>query len=410
MILTAPLLASAIGCPLDRAQVYADHLRDACLSYDISTPERMAAFLGQLGHESASFRYVREIASGAAYEGRADLGNTQPGDGVRYRGRGLMQVTGRANYRRVTRRLRAKLGAVPDFEAEPEQLEQPRWAAYSAGDYWDAHGLNAYADAGDFEAITQKINGKLNGQADRLARWLLAKQALASFVAAPASATPTVKESLTPEPIPQPEPSMLPLIAALGNTLIAALTPLAAEKIQKEISRHTDNTAVAEQITSAVVDAAIAATGKTDPIEAVAAAKSDPEVMARVEQSTLDRLASMAPMLERLAALDREQFADEEASRAAAAQRAAADPHDVAPLLTRAALGGIAALIIFVGGIVVLQIIKTGKADAEVWALLVALVTWAMSRAGSIYDYRFGSSRGSSTKDVVIGELSKKGR
>ena len=101
------------------------------------------------------------------YEGRADLGNNQPGDGQRYCGRGLIQITGRANYAAARNRMRAIGIDCPDFEAEPEQLEEPWWAALSAADYWTSRGLNPLADAGDFEAITRRINGGLNGQADR---------------------------------------------------------------------------------------------------------------------------------------------------------------------------------------------------------------------------------------------------
>ena len=101
-----------------------------------------------------------------------DLGNTIKGDGFRYRGRGLLQTTGRANYRSLSRRLGV------DFEASPELLAEYKWAALSAADYWDSRKLNALADAGDFERITRKINGGLNGQADRLKLWAMCKQAV----------------------------------------------------------------------------------------------------------------------------------------------------------------------------------------------------------------------------------------
>ena len=82
-----------------RAPLYAVPLSDAMAEYGIDTPARQAGFLAQIAHESGSLVYVEEIASGAAYEGRADLGNTEPGDGERYKGRGILQITGRANYR-----------------------------------------------------------------------------------------------------------------------------------------------------------------------------------------------------------------------------------------------------------------------------------------------------------------------
>lgn len=408
MRITPELLIRVTGCSKPLAELYARHLDEACQAYAINTTDRLAAFLAQLGHESGSLRYVRELASGEGYEGRRDLGNTQPGDGPRYRGRGLIQVTGRSNYRAAAHRMRG-LGA-PDFEAEPEALEQPQWAAFSAADYWQANGFNAIADAGEIDRISRGINRgdpdsrlPANHEPERRERWRRARAALAGDAADPVVKTLPATVGTTP----LEEQPMLPLLKALGESLVAAFTPLAAEKITKEISRHTDRPEVAEQVTTAIIEAAKAATGEADPIAAVAAARAEPAVLAQVEKTALEQLASMAPLLQQLDALDRQAFADEEASRAAAAVRAAADPADMAPALTRAALIGVASLILFVGIIVVVQMVKSGKADPEVWGLLVALVTWATAKAGSIYDYRFGSSRGSGAKDAVIGELSR---
>lgn len=140
--------------------------------YQINTPKRLAAFLAQLAHESGSFKYVREIASGEAYEGRKDLGNIQPGDGVKFKGRGLIQITGRTNY--------TKLGEAfkQDFITNPEKLEQPLFATLSAGWFWSMHGLNQLADKGDFILITKRINGGTNGLADRQAHWERCKKVL----------------------------------------------------------------------------------------------------------------------------------------------------------------------------------------------------------------------------------------
>lgn len=97
------------------------------------------------------------------------------GDGERFKGHGLIQVTGRANHAKVRDRLRQRFPNVPDFEVYPEMLCDPHWASLSACDYWDDHGLNALADVGDFKRITRRINGGLNGFKDRLARWDSAK-------------------------------------------------------------------------------------------------------------------------------------------------------------------------------------------------------------------------------------------
>lgn len=118
-------------------------------------------FLAQIGHESGQLRYVRELASGEAYEGRKDLGNTQPGDGVRYKGRGLIQVTGRNNYA-----LCGKALGLPLVE-KPEMLELPEYAVESAGWYWNSRNLNSLCDLNRFDLLTKRINGGLNGYADR---------------------------------------------------------------------------------------------------------------------------------------------------------------------------------------------------------------------------------------------------
>lgn len=151
---------------------YGEKFIAAMIVYDINTPRRQAAFIAQVAHESGSFRYVRELASGEAYEGRAALGNTEPGDGVRFRGRGLIQLTGRANYKAVSYALKF------DFVSKPEALELPGPACYSAAWFWDLRGLNRLADIDAFEKITRKINGGVNGMADRLNHWVTARKAL----------------------------------------------------------------------------------------------------------------------------------------------------------------------------------------------------------------------------------------
>ncbi|QJP08416.1 glycoside hydrolase family 19 protein [Pseudomonas multiresinivorans] len=160
-----------------RAGVFVPALNRAMARYQINTPARQAAFLAQIGHESMQFKRTREIwgptPAQSRYEGRKDLGNTQPGDGKRYMGRGLIQITGRENYRRTG----AALG-VPLLD-KPELLEQPEWSAASAAWWWKNRGLNELADAGEFEQITRSINGGLNGQRERLELWARAKEVLA---------------------------------------------------------------------------------------------------------------------------------------------------------------------------------------------------------------------------------------
>lgn len=128
---------------------------------DLNTPLRQAHFLAQLAHESAGFRTTTEYASGAAYNGRADLGNTQPGDGVRYKGRGLIQITGRINYKTMGNALGQ------DFINNPSLAAQFPWAALTAAEYWKMRNINRAADRDDLRAVTRLINGGYNGIEDR---------------------------------------------------------------------------------------------------------------------------------------------------------------------------------------------------------------------------------------------------
>ena len=147
------------------AGVYVPVLNTAMNRYQIVGAKRVAAFIAQIGHESGQLKYVKEIwgptAAQTRYEGRADLGNTQPGDGSKYRGRGLIQITGRANYKACGEALGL------DLVNQPELLEKPQHACMSAAWFWATKGLSTLADEGKFETITRRINGGVNGLADR---------------------------------------------------------------------------------------------------------------------------------------------------------------------------------------------------------------------------------------------------
>ena len=140
---------------------FLDPINKTLEEFEINTPQRIRMFLAQIGHESGQLRYRKELASGEAYEGRKDLGNTTPGDGVRYKGRGLIQITGRYNYGLASLAL-----GLPLLE-KPELLEEDLNACRSAGWFWYKSNLNALADMGKFETITRRINGGLNGYSDR---------------------------------------------------------------------------------------------------------------------------------------------------------------------------------------------------------------------------------------------------
>ncbi|MEA3533708.1 peptidoglycan-binding protein [Rhizobium sp. CC-YZS058] len=151
--------------------------------FRINTPARIEPFLAQTAHECDNFATTEEYASGAAYDGRRDLGNTKDGDGRRFKGRAYIQLTGRANYRAFTAWMRQHKADCPDFEAEPELVAQAPWAAWATVYFWSSRDLNALADRGDFVGITRKINGGTNGLADRRTKLAKAKLVVAKMQA-----------------------------------------------------------------------------------------------------------------------------------------------------------------------------------------------------------------------------------
>lgn len=206
MLPTADLLVRAVGCGRGVAATWEKPLAEACRLYEINTPMRLAAFLATIGHESAGLartveslnysaerlqavwpsRYTPELARQHArkpefianhvYGGR--MGNKAPGDGWRFKGRGLLQVTGRANYEAVRDLLRERVRDTPDLLAQPEALAEPKWAALSAAAYWHERELNELADSGEFTRLSKRVNGGSNGMADRLERYKRAREVL----------------------------------------------------------------------------------------------------------------------------------------------------------------------------------------------------------------------------------------
>jgi putative chitinase len=170
------------------------YLNKYLAKYEVNNFWRVSHFIAQAAHESASFRTLEEYASGAAYEGRKDLGNVNAGDGVRYKGRGIFQLTGRANYRDMSK----KLGL--DLEGKPELAESPEVSVLTALEYWKSRNLNALADSNDIMAITKKINGGFNGLDDRRRYFARCKEIIPKNI------------SIVAEPDPTPEPPINPII------------------------------------------------------------------------------------------------------------------------------------------------------------------------------------------------------
>ena len=154
----------------------AQAMQTYCKLYSINTPIREAHFLAQLAHESGGFIYDHELwgptKAQLGYEGRHDLGNTHPGDGKRFAGRGYIQLTGRANYAKYGKTLGLPL------EEQPELAATPEVAVRIACEYWQDHLLNQLADKNDVVTITKRINGGLNGLEDRKSYLAKAKKAL----------------------------------------------------------------------------------------------------------------------------------------------------------------------------------------------------------------------------------------
>lgn len=175
----AQLCAIMPGCSAARAELYAAALSFAMDEYFINSAPRACCFLAQIAHESMQLFYTREVwgptHAQLGYEGRVDLGNSQPGDGERYLGRGLLQITGRGNYQRCSRGLYSDERLLE----QPELLEEPETAARSAGWFWAMRSLNSLADSWSFEAITLRVNGSLKTLAQREAFLERARGALA---------------------------------------------------------------------------------------------------------------------------------------------------------------------------------------------------------------------------------------
>lgn len=381
MKITPELLRAAVGCTSNAAQFFAQSFDDACRAYAINTPDRLAAFLAQVGHESRSFRYVREVwgptPAQQRYEGREDLGNTQPGDGVRYMGRGLIQTTGRANYCAVRDRLRARgLADVPDFEANPEALEALPWAVLSAADYWGMRGLNTLADDDQFETITRRINGGLNGQADRLERWVAARNAIAKFGAqAPeAPAAPPAKATTT---------TMKTKDGTMGPFLLPAISALIdiAPKLGKLFgsgSEVSERNVKAAELVAEIAKGAIGATNEQELVDRI---KTDPGAAQAVRE-----------------AIEREWYRLDEigggiaAARASNVQQSTIDPkRNMALWVTLLLLP----LVYLVVGAVVFS--SKDAFSQDVKAMVVAAVISGV--LGAITGYWLGTSFSSAKKD-----------
>lgn len=152
------------SAPNNRVVEFVESFNKYAETFGINTPLRAAHYIAQVAHETGELKWTQELSSGAQYEGRKDLGNTQKGDGKRFKGRGYLQLTGRANYQKY-----ANSGYCNgDLMSHPEWLAKQPGCQKSAMWFWMTRGLNELADFDKAEAITKRINGGTNGLAQRL--------------------------------------------------------------------------------------------------------------------------------------------------------------------------------------------------------------------------------------------------
>lgn len=378
----------AVGATAARAAEVLEPLKASCALYDITTPERLAAFLAQVGHESGGFKWASEIwgptPAQERYEGRADLGNTQPGDGSRFRGHGFIQTTGRHNHARVRDRLRERLSIeVPDFEAEPEKLADLHWACLSAADYWDMRGLNALADAGDFLSITKRINGGINGLADRRARWekvkaILIPEIMVSF---------TLADTIPPNPFASQEHSMPFPIATILTAALPALIE-AVPKLGTLFSSGSETSQRNLKAAETVFTIAKEALGAVNEQQVVDAIESDPQAAAAVK-----------------AAIEAKWFEITEVGGGIQAARAAAEKY-TAPGAAGFWLNPAfwISLVLIAMPFLLLVDVFFVHPDKYAENLLTQIVTGVLMVIGMVGGFWLGSSMGSAKKTDMLGK------
>lgn len=276
-----------------RSAQFIGPLNAAMREFGIDTPKRQAAFLAQIGHESGSLRYVRELADGSAYNGRVALGNTRPeaiaiasrndtSPGPFFKGRGLIQITGFDNYRACSLAL---LNDAYQLIENPSLLERADLACRSAAWYWDSRSLNQFADAGDFETITRKINGGLNGQADRLAYYQRAQQALSE----PSGGDAAASSPFPVKPAEEGKTVMVPFVLAALPSLIQA-----APNLIRLFGNGGEQAEKNAKAAEAVVEIAKAVTSQPTAEGAVAAIQANPAVAAEFVKGVEDQWYSLS--------------------------------------------------------------------------------------------------------------------
>lgn len=407
-------------------------INDALIRWEITTPDRVAMFLAQCAHESGGFKhlvenlhysaasllstwpkrftageavamaYNEELIAERAYGGRMGNGPEGSGDGFRYRGRGIIQLTGRDNYRRCGQAIGV------DIETTPEAVERPKWAALSAGWFWATNGCNALADAGDYEGITRRINGGLNGWDDRL-HWL---EKVRGILGAPAAAQPAApiedrSTEYTPPAGGLPEEKSMGAFE-LVSLLTSVFSPLIRAKVEKAVG-----TEVGKPLVDNLLGMATKLTGKADPLEAVAVARQNPQVVAQLEQSATDWFAQVAPMLERLAQYDRDVWgAENEGKRtvsALAIEERKAGLWDMTKTVVWFAAGTLTALILALLSALIFQSVTGDRQiDSGLLGLAGPIFMAAVAAWGAIIAFRFDGTKDSSAQNAAMAAIASR--
>lgn len=420
------------------ADRWTDALNAALTRWQIDTPQRVAMFLAQVAHESGGFRTLveslhysatrllqvwpsrftptdaaamafdeRAIAE-RAYGGRLGNGPEGSGDGYNYRGRGLIQLTGRDNYTRCG----AALGL--DLVGHPEVLEQPEYAAQSAGWFWAGRGCNELADAGDYLGITRRINGGTNGQADR-ETWLATVRAVLGVVR-------EGRDQPMPAPAPgmpsnQPEEGLTMgglaaagLIGQLLQTVVSVFQPVARAKVEAAAGKVTD-AAGAKVLADGLMGVLTQVTGLSDPVQATAAVTAPTDdgraKLAAVEQQAVMRLDEFAGFLDRIASLEADAAKRSEESRANA--RAFATPESWGLRMKQVSFTqwglGVAALAVAILTAVQMVVTHQGVPDPSLMVLLTAIVMGLVNTFRDQTGFSFGGTSDSNAAAIARDEL-----
>lgn len=417
MLLTERTVAQLTG----NAGLWLQPLNAAMLRWEISTPERAAMFLAQCAHESAGFQhltenlhysaaallatwphrftpdeavhmaYNEELIAERAYGGRLGNGIEGSGDGFKYRGRGIIQLTGRENYRKAGQAIGV------DLELRPEMALGPVTACQVAGWFWQTRGCNALADAGDFEGITRKINGGLNGLADRKAR-LVAVRALLADQAGTQPAAP-IEDRSTEYVAPAAQPTTRKPMEPFA--LVGMLTSLFAPAIRAKVDK-VFGTEVGKPLADNLLALAQTATGKSDPLEAVAVARQDPAIVAKLEASATEWLAQVAPLLDKIDAYERGQRELDMESADRAGDRGRKDAVDLAPTIVLYMFAIVAGVLVFLCMVMGVQawFLPSHEPTTAMLTLVGPLLGGIFGSLATIVAYRFGEKRNSSAAEA----------